>query len=213
VELLNKRATSLDEQSHHYLEVINGAASQMGRLVDDLLSFSRMGRAEMLRTRADLRSILDEAIRDLHADVKDRNISWDIRDLPTVSGDPAMLKLVFVNLLSNALKFTRPRDRAIIEVGCSSNERGETIVYVRDNGVGFDMKYGDKLFNLFQRLHRPEEFEGTGVGLANVRRIINRHGGRTWAEGKPGEGAAVFISLPTLKGAEHDDRVETHPAC
>jgi light-regulated signal transduction histidine kinase (bacteriophytochrome) len=200
VELLNKRATMLDDKSRHYLEVIGGAASQMGRLVDDLLSFSRMGRSEMMRSRVDLRALLDEAIHDLRTDTKGRNINWDINALPVVSGDPAMLKLVFVNLLSNAVKFTKLREQAKIEVGCERADAGETIVYVRDNGVGFDMKYVHKLFNLFQRLHRPEEFEGTGVGLANVRRIIHRHGGKTWAEGEPRQGATMFFSLPDIKG-------------
>jgi PAS domain S-box-containing protein len=199
VELLSKRATTLDEKSRHYLAVIGAAASQMGRLVDDLLSFSRMGRSEMMRARVDLRALLDEAIRDLLSDTKERNIHWDIKDLPTVSGDAAMLKLVFVNLLSNAVKFTRLREQALIEISGEQTD-GEVIVSVRDNGVGFDMKYKDKLFNLFQRLHRTEEFEGTGVGLASVRRIIHRHGGKTWAEGEPGRGATVFFSLPEIKG-------------
>jgi signal transduction histidine kinase len=200
VELLNKRATMLDDKSRHYLEVIGGAASQMGCLVDDLLSFSRMGRSEMMRSQVDLRILLDEAIHDLRTDTKGRNILWDIKDLPKVTGDPAMLKLVFVNLLSNAVKFSKMREQVVIEVGCDRTDGGETIVYVRDNGVGFNMKYVDKLFNLFQRLHRPEEFEGTGVGLANVRRIIHRHGGKTWAKGETGQGATIFFSLPVIKG-------------
>jgi PAS domain S-box-containing protein len=199
VDMLAKRATALDDKSRHYLEVITGAASQMGRLIDDLLSFSRMGRAEMMRTRVDLKSLLDEAIRDLHAEVKGRNIHWDVKDLPEVSGDPAMLKLVFVNLLLNAIKFTRPREQALIEIS-SEQTNGEVVVSVRDNGVGFDAKYTDKLFNLFQRLHQAEEFEGTGVGLANVRRIIHRHGGRTWAEGAVNAGAVIRFSLPDKKG-------------
>jgi len=200
VELLNKRATMLDDKSRHYLEVIGGAASQMGCLVDDLLSFSRMGRSEMMRSQVDLRILLDEAIHDLRTDTKGRNILWDIKDLPKVTGDPAMLKLVFVNLLSNAVKFSKMREQVVIEVGCDRTDGGETIVYVKDNGVGFNMKYVDKLFNLFQRLHRPEEFEGTGVGLANVRRIIHRHGGKTWAKGETGQGATIFFSLPVIKG-------------
>jgi PAS domain S-box-containing protein len=202
VELLNKRATGLDDKSRHYLQVITDAASQMGRLIDDLLSFSRMGRAEMLRSPVDLRRILDEAVRDLAAESRGRNIRWDIGELPNVSGDPAMLKLVFVNLLSNAIKFTKPRESAEIAVGSERNGH-EFVVFVRDNGVGFDMKYADKLFNLFQRLHRPEEFEGTGVGLANVRRIIHRHGGRTWAEGATGQGATMYFSLPAGEKGDH----------
>jgi len=199
VELLNKHATTLDEKDRHYLEVISSSASQMGQLVDDLLAFSRMGRAEMMRSQVDLRTLLDEAIQDLRSDMKDRNIHWDIRDLPVVSGDPAMLKLVFVNLLSNAIKFTRTREQGVIEVGSEQTDN-EVIVYLRDNGVGFEAQYKDKLFNLFQRLHRTEEFEGTGVGLANVRRIIHRHGGRTWAEGSLDAGAVLRFSLPKKRG-------------
>jgi PAS domain S-box-containing protein len=199
VELLNKRETSLDDKSRHYLEVITGAASQMGRLVDDLLSFSRMGRSEMMRSQVDLRVLLDEAIHDLRTDMKGRNIIWDIKALPVVAGDPAMLKLAFVNLLSNAIKFTKHREEATIDVG-SEQTGDELIVHVKDNGAGFDPQYAHKLFNLFQRLHRAEEFEGTGVGLANVRRIIHRHGGRTWAEGVVNEGATIWFSLPKTKG-------------
>ncbi len=177
VDLLNKRTMTLDEKSRHYLEVISTAARHMGRLVDDLLTFSRMGRTEMMATRVKLRTVVDDALHDLKEDSKGRTIDWDIRELPEVEGDPAMLKLVFVNLLSNSLKFTRSRPKATIEVGCESSDTdGEMVVYVRDNGVGFDMKYVDKLFNIFQRLHQPEDFEGTGVGLANVRRVIHRHG-------------------------------------
>jgi light-regulated signal transduction histidine kinase (bacteriophytochrome) len=169
----------------------------MGRLVDDLLSFSRMGRTEMMRSRVRLQDPLDETIDDLKSEVEGRDIRWDIRDLPEISGDRAMLKLVFINLLSNALKFTRPREQAVIEIGSLPAETpDEVVVYVKDNGVGFDMKYVDKLFGLFQRLHSSEEFEGTGVGLANVQRIIHRHGGRVWAEGAVGGGAVFWFSLP-----------------
>jgi light-regulated signal transduction histidine kinase (bacteriophytochrome) len=196
---LNKRDASLDDQSRHYLEVITDAASHMGRLIDDVLSFSRMGRAEMMKTRVDLRLLIDEALRDLQPDLRGRNIRWDIGALPTIIGDPSMLKLVFVNLLSNAIKFTRHRKDAAIAVGGEQRD-GEIVVQVKDNGAGFDPQYAHKLFGLFQRLHRAEEFEGTGVGLANVRRIIHRHGGRTWAEGAVEGGAAVFFSLPRSKG-------------
>jgi PAS domain S-box-containing protein len=203
VELLNKRTMTLDEKSRHYLDVISNASQHMGKLVDDLLSFSRMGRTEMMRTRAELGTLFADAVRDLQEDIKGRRILWDIKELPKVYGDPAMLKLVFVNLLSNSLKFTRSRPQAMIEVGWApSSVDGETVIYIKDNGVGFDMKYVDKLFNLFQRLHRPEDFEGTGVGLANVRRIIHRHGGRTWAEGVVNEGATIRFSLPKAIGED-----------
>jgi signal transduction histidine kinase len=197
VELLNKRdPAQLDEKSRHYLQVISESAQKMGALIDDLLAFSRMGRAELMKTRVDLGRLVRESIAELEAEAKGRPIDWQIAPLPEVVGDAAMLRLVLVNLLANALKFTRPRPRARIEIGADTGQPGETRIFVRDNGVGFDMKYVEKLFALFQRLHGPEEFEGTGVGLANVRRIIHRHGGRTWAEGVPDGGATFWFSLP-----------------
>jgi signal transduction histidine kinase len=197
VELLNKRdIAALDEKSRHYLRVISEAAQKMGNLIDDLLSFSRMGRAEMMKTRVDLDLMMQEIIDELPDEMKERKIEWEIAPLPEVVGDRAMLRLVMVNFLSNALKFTRQRSPARIEIGATTDHPDETCFFIRDNGVGFDMKYQEKLFGLFQRLHGPDEFEGTGVGLANVRRIIHRHGGRTWAESKEGEGATFWFSLP-----------------
>lgn len=202
VELLNKRnLASLDEKSRHYLEVISTAARQMGVLIDDLLSFSRMGRAELMKTRIDFGPLVQEIVNDMAEETKEREIVWEIAPLPVVEGDAAMLRLVMVNLITNALKFTRSRSRARIEIGAVIDHPDETFFFVRDNGVGFDMKYADKLFGLFQRLHSSEEFEGTGVGLANVQRIIRRHGGRIWAEGKVDGGAAFWFSLPkSMKG-------------
>lgn len=196
VGLLNKHTAGLDKKSRHYLDVISGAAVQMGRLIDDLLSFSRMGRAELMQTRVDLRGVVDEALLEVRVEAHDRPIEWLVQDLPVVTGDPAMLKLVFVNLLSNAVKFTAAREHAKIEVSCRENGDGMLTVCIRDNGAGFDMQYTDKLFKLFQRLHRAEEFPGTGVGLANVRRIIHRHGGKTWATSAPGQGASFYFTLP-----------------
>lgn len=199
VELLNKRdLASLDEKSRHYLQVISAAARQMGVLIDDLLSFSRMGRAGMMKTRINFSALVQEVVNELTEEAKGRDIVWEIAPLPTVEGDAAMLRLVMVNLISNALKFTRSRPRARIEIGTDTKHPDETLFYIRDNGVGFDMKYADKLFGLFQRLHSSEEFEGTGVGLANVQRIIHRHGGRIWAEGKIDEGAVFWFSLPKM---------------
>ena len=200
VELLNKRDLgALDEKSHHYLQVISQSAERMGALIDDLLSFSRMGRAEMMKTRVDLGRMVKEVVAEMKEETEGREIAWEVGRLPVVEGDAAMLRLVMVNYITNALKFTRPLTQARIEIGALTNHPPETLIYVRDNGVGFDMKYADKLFGLFQRLHGTEEFEGTGVGLANVRRIIHRHGGRVWAEGAVGGGATFWFSLPKTK--------------
>ncbi|MBU2623368.1 MAG: PAS domain S-box protein [Proteobacteria bacterium] len=195
-ELLNKRAyEAIDEKSRQYLRIITDSAVRMGKLIEDLLSFSRMGRAEMMKKKINLDSLVKEILRDFQADEKGRAISWKTGPLPEVYGDTAMLRQVFVNLISNAYKFTKKRTDAVIEIGSVCGEKGEVCVYVEDNGVGFDMKYVDKLFGTFQRLHGADEFEGTGIGLANVRRIIHRHGGRVWAEGKEGEGATFWFTL------------------
>lgn len=197
VALLKRKTTgSLDEQSQHYLDTISGAATRMATLIDDLLTFSRMARADMSRAPVALDSLLQEVLRDLDPDLQGRTIAWQIGPLPVVSGDRAMLRVALVNLVSNALKFTRSRERAEIEIGCLPDSGGEMTVYIRDNGVGFDMRYADKLFGVFQRLHSVTEFDGTGIGLANVRRVIGRHGGRTWAEGRVGAGATFYFSLP-----------------
>ncbi len=197
LELLQKRIDgTLDERSRHYMETISDSARHMGQLIDDLLAFSRMGRQEMSKTQVDLVALVRDIIQELAPEAQGRNIHWNVAVLPTVSGDRAMLRLVLVNLLSNALKFTQPRQEAEIEVGCILDLDAEVEIFVRDNGVGFEMDYADKLFGVFQRLHRQEEFEGTGIGLANVRRIINRHGGRVWAEGKVDQGATFYFSLP-----------------
>ncbi len=197
-QLLERRAgTTLDESSQGYLRTIISAAQQGGMLVDDLLSFSRMGRAELRRRPVDLRALVDEVRRELEADVGGRTVEWRVGELPLVQADPALLRQVVRNLLGNALKYTRPRPHALIEVGARQTER-EIEVWVRDNGVGFEMQYVDKLFGVFQRLHTAEQFEGTGIGLANVRRIISRHGGRTWAEGEVGQGATFHFSLPVV---------------
>jgi signal transduction histidine kinase len=193
--LQNHAADKLDDKGRRYLRTISDSAKRMGTLIDDLLVFSRMGRAEMRRGKVDLNSLADEVIRELEGETKGRNVVWKRAELPVVEGDFALLRQVFVNLFSNALKYSRPRDPAIIEI-TSIDGPGEKVICVRDNGVGFDMAYAHKLFGVFQRLHRTEEFEGTGIGLANIRRIITRHGGRVWAEGKVGEGAALYFSLP-----------------
>jgi signal transduction histidine kinase len=198
LELLQQRlASTTDARSQHYMESIASSARRMGVLIDDLLSFSRTGRLELSRLPVNLTELVQEVIRDFEPETRGRNIRWHVADLPVVSGDRAMLRMVLVNLLSNALKFTQPRALAEIEIGYT-HEENETVFFVRDNGVGFDMQYADQLFGVFQRLHRAEEFEGTGIGLANVRRIIARHGGRTWAEGAVDHGATFYFSLPHL---------------
>ena len=196
LELLRKRnSDSLDERSQHYMDTISDSAKHMGQLIDDLLDFSRMGRNELSKTSVDFNILVQEILQEFQLETENRSIHWKFTSLPTVNGDRAMLRLALTNLLANALKFTRGRSPTQIEIGCTIRER-ETIIFIRDNGVGFDMAYADKLFGVFQRLHRVEEFEGTGIGLANVRRIISRHGGKVWAEGEIDQGATFYISLP-----------------
>lgn len=198
VDLLQRRAmNTLDERSRRHLECIAGSAQQMGRLVDDLLSFSRMARSEMRQNRVNLEELVMEVRFELRRDLKERVVEWKVAPLPEVYGDPPMLRMALMNLMSNAVKYTRPRKSAVIEIGSEANESEHTI-FVRDNGVGFDMKYAGKLFGVFQRLHYEDEFEGAGIGLASVQRIIGRHGGRTWAEGKEGEGATFYFTLPKV---------------
>jgi len=196
--LLQKKlgtTAATDEQLVHFTTAIIDAASRMEHLIEDLLSFSRMARQEMSRQRVDLTELVRELLRDLEPEAKGRTVRWNVRPLPTVRGDRAMLRMALSNLMLNALKFTRQRPVAEIEIGARRGV-GEDELYVRDNGVGFDMKYVGKLFGVFQRLHGTAEFEGTGIGLANVRRVISRHGGRAWAEGAIDGGATFHISLP-----------------
>jgi len=196
VEILRtSKGESLDEEAQHHLQTIADATKQMGRLIDDLLAFSRTARADLAKTRIDLGDLARATARQLMQEAPNREVEWVIDELPAAEGDPAMLQQVFVNLLANALKYTRTRKRARIEIGSRSTEE-EIVVYVKDNGVGFDPRYAHRLFGVFQRLHRATEFEGTGVGLANVRRIIHRHGGRTWGEGDRDKGATFYFSLP-----------------
>ena len=191
-------AGKLDDGGRQYLRMVSDGAQKMGALVDDLLGLARVGRQELSRTPADLGKLVEEVICDLKAECADRNIRWRIRPLPVVECDAGLMKQVFVNLLSNAVKYTRPREQAVIEVG-ESSQNNERIIFVRDNGVGFDMKYAAKLFEVFQRLHRTEDFEGTGVGLATVQRIIKKHGGRVWAQAQPGKGTTFFFTLEGLE--------------
>jgi light-regulated signal transduction histidine kinase (bacteriophytochrome) len=203
VNLLEQHAgTSMDDKSRRYAGIISDSARRMGRLIDDLLEFSRTGRAELEKSVFAMTPLLEEVRRECLRDAEGRNVQWKIGDLPEVAGDRSLLRLVFVNLVANALKFTRDRAVSEIEIGVGSSERDAVVIFVRDNGVGFDPRYAGKLFGIFQRLHAAEEFDGTGIGLANVKRIVQRHGGRVWAEGAVGQGAAFYVSLPEAGGSE-----------
>ncbi len=201
-ELLSKSAaSSLNEKSQRYLTMILEAAKRMGSLIDDLLAFSRISRAEAHNSAVSLKQLVQEAVAEVGQDVNDRKIVWKIDPLPEWYGDRAMLRLALVNLVSNAVKFTRTRPQAEIEIGCTDQREDHIVLFVRDNGVGFDMKYSNKLFGVFQRLHSQEAFEGTGIGLATVQRIVHRHGGRIWAESTVNGGATFYISLSKITGA------------
>jgi PAS domain S-box-containing protein len=201
VKLLQKDAElALTERSVRYLGIIAQSAIKMGCLIDDLLAFSRFGRAELKKTDVNIDELIQDILGDLQAETEERKIRWIIHSCPSVWADRALLRMVFVNLTSNAVKFTGGRAEPRIEIGRAPDNNGETVIYVRDNGAGFDPKYSDKLFGVFQRLHSEAEFEGTGIGLANVKRIIQRHGGRAWAEGKVESGATLYVSIPKQDG-------------
>jgi signal transduction histidine kinase len=201
-ELLQRQASSsLDEKSRRFIQTILNSAKRMGNLIDDLLAFSRIGRAETKKTKVDLRQLVDEVVAEIGQDTKGRDIAWKIGALPVCYGDRSMLRLVVVNLVSNAVKFTRMREPAEIEIGCDDRNQEEVEVFVRDNGAGFDMQYVNKLFGVFQRLHLPEQFEGTGIGLATVQRIVHRHGGQVRGEAAVEQGATFYFSLPKLQYA------------
>ena len=197
VNLLHKDIEPLlSEKNLRYLSIVTQSAQRMGKLIDDLLAFSRVGRTDMHKSDVNLVSLVQENLEDFQIESTQRNILWEISPLPHVCADRALLRMVFANLISNAVKFTSVRANAKIEIGCAPGGDAETVIFIRDNGAGFDPKYMGKLFGVFQRLHSQEEFEGTGIGLANVQRIIQRHGGRIWAEGILNSGATFYFSIP-----------------
>jgi PAS domain S-box-containing protein len=196
-ELLQKKVSSLlDEKSHRYMTMILESAKRMGNLIDDLLTFSRIGRAETQMTVVSLDQLVKEVLSELRQETQGRDIIWKVGALPACHGDRSMLRVVLVNLLSNAAKFTRKQPQARIEIGSADGNKDEIVVFVKDNGAGFDMKYVKKLFGVFQRLHQADAFEGTGIGLATVQRIIHRHGGKVRAEGMVDQGATFYFSVP-----------------
>ncbi|HSU54734.1 MAG TPA: ATP-binding protein [Candidatus Dormibacteraeota bacterium] len=199
--LLSSEMGAVQEDARHHLETIADASKKMGCLIDDLLTFSRTARAELNKTRVSLKALVQSVILELKAETRKRRIEWIVKDLPEVEADPPLLRQVVVNLLGNAVKYSRTRKTARIEIG-SEEKADEHMIFVRDNGVGFEPRYTEKLFGVFQRLHRASDFEGTGIGLANVRRIIARHGGHTWAEGEPDKGATFYFSLPKRVGEQ-----------
>jgi len=197
VNLLMEEAPTLSEEKRRYMTKISDSARQMGVLIDNLLAFSGMGRATLQPAWVETEAVVAEAREELAPEAKGRTIEWQIDPLPGVHVDRSLYKQVWMNLLGNALKYTRRRERAVITVRCRENADNHEFS-VQDNGAGFDMQYVGKLFGIFQRLHLKDEFEGTGIGLANVRRIISRHGGKTWAEGELGKGATFFFTLPKV---------------
>ncbi len=199
MKLLQKRLGDYpDVATRDYMDAISEASKKMDTLIDDLLAFSRIVRVEMRKKKVSFNTLVKAAIGDIQSETKARDIIWDIDELPDVYGDQSLLSLVFANLISNAVKYTSTRPRAEIKIGYKE-EKDEIIFFVKDNGVGFDMKYVDRLFGVFQRLHTQNEFEGNGIGLANVQRIIARHSGRVWAEGAVGQGASFYFTLPKIK--------------
>lgn len=204
--LQQEYGAQLPEEARHYLDRVRSATTHMASLVEDLLQLSRLGRQSPQFSRVTLRNLVEEAQTETQSAAEGRAIEWRIGELPEAKVDANLFRQVWVNLLSNAIKFSRNQPKAVIEIG-SREENGETILFVRDNGAGFDPRYADKLFGVFQRLHRQDEFEGTGIGLATVQRIIKKHGGRVWAESQPSQGATFYFTIPTVAG--HRETHET----
>jgi PAS domain S-box-containing protein len=203
--LKEEHSAKMTPEAIRYLDRILTAATHMGQLIDDLLNLAKIGRLELRRERSQIAWLVKQAIAELPAEAKERNIEWWVEPLPELNCDARLLKLIFANLLSNAVKFTRKQENAVIEVGSRVTD-GQPTIFVRDNGVGFDMQYADKLFGVFQRLHRQEDFEGTGIGLATVQRIVRRHGGEIWAESKVNSGTTFFFTLGPRSEAPGKER-------
>lgn len=201
--ILRSNESQLAEKDREVFDHIVKATDRMAQLIEDLLAFSRLATGELKRGPVDTQALVEEVLQELKPEYESRPILWEKAALPPLQADPGLLRQVFANLISNAVKYTRPCHPAKIEIGAQTDDSGEPVIFVRDNGAGFDMKYAAKLFGVFQRLHRQDEFEGTGVGLANVRRIIAKHGGRTWAEGKVGHGATFYFTIPNKSPAEN----------
>ena len=196
VDLLNNNnSTQLDSKGLRFLNIITESAHEMGNLIDALLTFSRLSRTELQRVKINSKNIVTRALKTFSDELTGRTVKINISDLPDEMGDENLINQVWVNLISNALKYSRNKEKAVIDIG-GKVENGEVIFHIKDNGAGFDMKYADKLFGVFQRLHKASDFEGIGIGLANVSRIVMRHGGKCWAESKVGKGATFLFSVP-----------------
>lgn len=195
-EMQQAAAPKHSENDLDRLATIHKSVDRMGNLIDDLLAFSHSGRMRLVKKSINLDELVRETLGDFQEETKARNINWTINPLPTVQADRDLLRMVLVNLMSNAVKFTGARTEPKISIGCSASEESENVIFVKDNGAGFDPNYAHKLFGVFQRLHSADQFEGTGIGLANVQRIILRHGGRVWAESEVNAGATFYFSLP-----------------
>jgi signal transduction histidine kinase len=195
-ELQKGSDSAHSEINRGLLANISKSAKQMECLISDLLAFAHIGKSPIVKKEVNLNELVEETLTDFLAETKGQNIKWKVNPMPSVSADYALLRLVMINLFANAIKFTSKREEAEIEIGSFPDESGDCTVFVRDNGVGFDPEYTHKLFGVFQRLHNKDEFEGTGLGLSNVQRIIRRHGGRVWAEGKVDIGATIYFTIP-----------------
>lgn len=194
-KMLENRLPEKTEQVEHYFAKIHESSRNMQNLISDLLSYSRIGRQELKMEMIHVQSVIEQIIENYQQDIQGRKVEWVIHDIPKIQGDVILLRLAFENLVSNALKYTSKKEISHIEIGCAQTEN-DIEIYVKDNGVGFDQAFANKLFGVFQRLHSDKDFQGTGIGLANVKRIVQRHGGTVWAEGVENEGAAFYIKLP-----------------